>query len=59
MGADCVIFFQEIESNLRSMEVQFGMDKRSLKGTAEISVKAMYAYLVSNAAVSHCQVELA
>ena len=23
--ADCVIFFQEIESNLRSMEVQFGM----------------------------------
>ena len=22
--ADCVIFFQEIESNLRSMEVQFG-----------------------------------
>ena len=23
--ADCVIFFQEIESNLRSMEVQFGI----------------------------------
>ena len=26
VGADCVIFFQEIESNLRSMEVQFGMN---------------------------------
>ena len=25
-NCDCVIFFQEIESNLRSMEVQFGMN---------------------------------
>ena len=29
--ADCVIFFQEIESNLRSMEVQFGMCKSPIK----------------------------
>ena len=32
MGADCVIFFQEIESNLRSTEVQFGMNAFSKIG---------------------------
>ena len=54
-----ILHWDSPQTRTNDSSLRLALDKRSLRGTAEISVEAMYAYLGSNAAVSHCQVELA